>query len=105
MVGTAPPLRDHPLSSPRGTTAHPYYVSGVSFGLPRGRTVNLFAKSARTTGVTSLYSVPARIGPAVRRFGPSSLRLVAGVTVVWFFGREVGGAPFEERVPAVNRQG
>src|SRR6202045_3484318 len=104
MVGTAPPFAIccHPLV---GTTAHPCYVSGVSFGLPRSRTVNLFAKSARTTGVTSLYSVPARIGPAVRRVGPSSLRLVAGVTVLWFIGRELGAGSFEDGLRAVTWQG
>ena len=55
--------------------------------------------------MTSLYSVPARIGPAVRRFGPSSLRLVAGVTVLWFIGRELGAAPFEDGLRAVTWQG
>src|ERR1700742_4953477 len=105
MVDTAPPLRDHLLSSPCGTTAHAYYVSGVLFGLPRGRTVNLLAKAARMTGVTSLHSVPARIGPAVRRFGPSLVRLVAGVAVLWFLGRELGAAPFEDGLRAVTWQG
>jgi uncharacterized membrane protein YbhN (UPF0104 family) len=57
------------------------------------------------TGVTPLYSVSARIGPAVRRFGPSLLRLVAGVTVLWFLGREVGAAPFEDGLRAVTWQG
>src|SRR3984893_1804260 len=104
MVGTAPPFAIccHPLV---GTTAHPCYVSGVSFGLLRSRTVNLFAKSARTTGVTSLYLSPAMIGPAVSRLRPSSLRLVAGVTVLWFIGRELGAAPFEDGLRAVTWQG
>ena len=52
-----------------------------------------------------LYSVPAGIGPAVRRFGPSLLRLVAGVTVLWFLGRQVGAAPFEDGLRAVTWQG
>jgi uncharacterized membrane protein YbhN (UPF0104 family) len=57
------------------------------------------------TGVTSLFSVPAGSGPAVRRFGPSLLRLVAGVTVLWFLGRELGAAPFEDGLRAVTWQG
>jgi uncharacterized membrane protein YbhN (UPF0104 family) len=52
-----------------------------------------------------LYSVPAGIGPAVRRFGPSLLRLVAGVSVLWFLGRELGAAPFEDGLRAVTWQG
>jgi uncharacterized membrane protein YbhN (UPF0104 family) len=52
-----------------------------------------------------LHSVSARIGPAVRRFGPSLLRLVAGVTVLWFLGRELGSAPFEDGLRAVTWQG
>jgi uncharacterized membrane protein YbhN (UPF0104 family) len=55
--------------------------------------------------VTSLYSVPARISPAVRRLGPSLLRLVAGVTVLWFLGRELGAGPFEDGLRAVTWQG
>jgi hypothetical protein len=49
-----------------------------------------------------LDSVPAGIGPAVRRFGPSLLRLAAGVTVLWFLGRLVGAAPFEDGLRAVT---
>jgi uncharacterized membrane protein YbhN (UPF0104 family) len=52
-----------------------------------------------------LYPVPARIGPTVRRYGPSVLRLVAGVTVLWFLGRELGAAPFEDGLRAVTWQG
>ena len=55
--------------------------------------------------MTSLRSVPAGVGPAVRRFGPSFLRLVAGVTVLWFLGRELGAAPFEDGLRAVTWQG
>ena len=55
--------------------------------------------------MTSLYSVPARISSAVRRFGPSLLRLVAGVTVLWFLGRELGAGPFEDGLRAVTWQG
>ena len=49
-----------------------------------------------------LYSVPARIGPAVRRFGPSLLRLAAGATVLWFLWRHVGAAPFKDGLRAVT---
>jgi uncharacterized membrane protein YbhN (UPF0104 family) len=55
--------------------------------------------------VTPLYSVPAGIGPAVRRFGPLLLRLAAGVTVLWFLGRELGAAPFEDGLRAVTWPG
>jgi uncharacterized membrane protein YbhN (UPF0104 family) len=55
--------------------------------------------------VTSFHSVPARTGPAVRRFGPPLLRLVAGVTVLWFLVRELGGAPFEDGLRAVTWPG
>jgi uncharacterized membrane protein YbhN (UPF0104 family) len=54
--------------------------------------------------VAPLHSVPAGIGPAVRRFGPSLLRLAAGVTVLWFLGRLVGAAPFEDGLRAVTWQ-
>jgi uncharacterized membrane protein YbhN (UPF0104 family) len=52
--------------------------------------------------VASSHSVPARAGPAVRRFGLSSLRLAAGVTVLWFLGRQVGAAPFMDGLRAVT---
>jgi uncharacterized membrane protein YbhN (UPF0104 family) len=52
--------------------------------------------------VACLHSVPGRIGPVVRRFGPSLLRLAAGVTVLWFLGRQVGAAPFEDGLRAVT---
>ncbi len=55
--------------------------------------------------MTSLHSVPARIRPAARRFGPSLLRVGAGVAVLWFLGRELGAAPFEDGVRAVTWQG
>jgi uncharacterized membrane protein YbhN (UPF0104 family) len=51
-----------------------------------------------------LYSVPARIGQAVHRFGPSLLRLTAGVIVLWFLWRQVGAAPFEDGLRAVTWQ-
>jgi len=54
--------------------------------------------------VAGLYSVPAGIRPAVRRFGPSLLRLAAGVTVLWFLGRQVGAAPFKDGLRAVTWQ-
>ena len=52
--------------------------------------------------MAGLDSVPAGIGPAVHRFGPSVLRLAAGVIVLWFLGREVGAAPFEDGLRAVT---
>jgi uncharacterized membrane protein YbhN (UPF0104 family) len=64
--------------------------------------VELFAWSARVTGVAPLHSGPTGIGPAVRRFGPSLLRLAAGVAVLWFLGRLVGAAPFEDGLRAVT---
>src|SRR2546425_10860213 len=70
----------------------------------RSRTVELFAWSARVTGVAPLHSVPAGIGPAFRRFGPSLLRLAVGVAVLWFLGRQVGAAPFEDGLRAVTWQ-
>lgn len=54
--------------------------------------------------MADLYSVPAKIGPGVRRFGPPSLRLAAGVTVLWFLGRQVGAAPFGDGLRAVTWQ-
>jgi uncharacterized membrane protein YbhN (UPF0104 family) len=54
--------------------------------------------------VAGLGSVPDGIGPAVRRFGPSLLRLAAGVAVLWFLGRQVGAAPFEDGLRAVTWQ-
>ena len=51
-----------------------------------------------------LHAVPAGIGPAVRRFGPSLLRLAAGGAVVWFLVREMGAAPFEDGLRAVTWQ-
>ena len=52
-----------------------------------------------------MHSVPARIGPAARRFGPSLLRLAVGVSVLWFLGRELGAGPFEDGVRAITWQG
>jgi uncharacterized membrane protein YbhN (UPF0104 family) len=54
--------------------------------------------------VAGLYSVPVGLGPAVRRFGPSLLRLAAGVTVLWFLWRQVGAAPFKNGLRAVTWQ-
>jgi uncharacterized membrane protein YbhN (UPF0104 family) len=61
-----------------------------------------FVQPARITGVAFPRSVPAWIGPAVRRFGPSLLRLAAGVTVLWFLARHVGAAPFKDGLRAVT---
>jgi uncharacterized membrane protein YbhN (UPF0104 family) len=52
--------------------------------------------------VAFLHSVPAGIGPAARRLGPSLLRLAAAVTVLWFLGRQVGATPFEDGLRAVT---
>jgi len=52
--------------------------------------------------MAGLYSVPATIGPVVRRFGPMLLRLAAGVAVLWFLGWRVGAAPFEDGLRAVT---
>jgi uncharacterized membrane protein YbhN (UPF0104 family) len=54
--------------------------------------------------VTLPHSGPAGIGPAVRRFGLSLLRLAVGVTVLWFLVRQVGAAPFEDGLRAVTWQ-
>ena len=54
--------------------------------------------------MAGLYSVPARIRPAVRRFALSLLRLGAGVAVLWFLWRQVGAAPFEDGLRAVTWQ-
>jgi hypothetical protein len=51
-----------------------------------------------------LDSVPAGIGAAARRFGPSLLRPAVGVTVLWFLARQVGAAPFENGLRAVTWQ-
>jgi uncharacterized membrane protein YbhN (UPF0104 family) len=66
--------------------------------LPRS-TVELCVQPARVTGVAGFDSVPA-----VRRFGPSLLRLAAGVIVLWFLWRQVGAAPFEDGLRAVTWQ-
>ncbi len=52
--------------------------------------------------MASEHSVAVRFGRAVRRFGPLLLRLAAGVTVLWFLVRLVGGAPFEDGLRAVT---
>ena len=52
--------------------------------------------------MASEYSVPIRIGPAVRRFGLPLLRLGAAVTVLWFLWRHVGTAPFKDGLRAVT---
>ena len=54
--------------------------------------------------MTPLRSVPAGIGLAVRRFGPPLLRLAGGGAVLWFLGRQVGAAPFEDGLRAVTWQ-
>jgi uncharacterized membrane protein YbhN (UPF0104 family) len=52
--------------------------------------------------VAGLYSIPARTGPAVRRFGASALRLAVGVIAAWFLWRHVGAAPFEDGLRAIT---
>jgi uncharacterized membrane protein YbhN (UPF0104 family) len=54
--------------------------------------------------VASPHSVPAGIGPAVRRYGPSLLRLAAGVAVLWFLVQRVGAGPFRDGLRAVTWQ-
>jgi uncharacterized membrane protein YbhN (UPF0104 family) len=54
--------------------------------------------------MAGLCSAPLGIGPAVRRFGPSSLRLAAAVTVLWFLWRQLGAAPFKDGLRAVTWQ-
>ena len=49
-----------------------------------------------------MYTVAAKIGPGARRFGSPLLRLAAGVIVLWFLGRQVGAAPFENGLRAVT---
>ena len=60
----------------------------------------------RPTGACYRCGVPAlgsgRDRPGRRRFGPSLLRLAAGVAVLWFLVREVGAAPFEDGLRAVT---
>ena len=51
-----------------------------------------------------MHSVPAGIGSAVRRFGPSLLRLAAAATVLWFLVRHLGAAPFADGLRAVTWQ-
>ena len=51
-----------------------------------------------------LRSVPARIGPAVRRYGPSVLRVAVAVAVLWFLARHLGAAPFRAGLRAVTWQ-
>jgi uncharacterized membrane protein YbhN (UPF0104 family) len=53
-------------------------------------------------GVTSVHSGPVGLGPAVRRFGLSFLRVAAAVTVLWFLWRHVGAAPFKAGLRAVT---
>jgi len=52
--------------------------------------------------VADLYSVRARIGPGLRRFGPPSLRIAAGVIVLGFLARQLGAAPFGAGLRAVT---
>ena len=54
--------------------------------------------------MAGLRSVPHGIGPAVRRFAPSLLRLAAGIVVLWFLWRQVGAAPFKDGLRAVTWQ-
>ena len=54
--------------------------------------------------MAGLYSVPAGVGHAVRRFGPLLLRVATGLTVLWFLWRQVGAAPFEDGLRAVTWQ-
>jgi uncharacterized membrane protein YbhN (UPF0104 family) len=51
-----------------------------------------------------LHSVPARVDPAVRRFGPALLRMGGGVIVLWFLVRQLGSGPFRDGLQAVTWQ-
>jgi uncharacterized membrane protein YbhN (UPF0104 family) len=51
-----------------------------------------------------VHSFSVGIGPAVRRFGLSLLRLAAGVAVLWFLWRQLGAAPFKDGLRAVTWQ-
>ena len=109
--------RDEPRPRLAGDTTHaslgspgcwprapPATLTGTKSPGSCSRTVELCARPARVTGVAGLCSVPAGIGPAVRRFGPSLLRLAAGVTVLWFLWRQLGAAPFKDGLRAVTWQ-
>ena len=52
--------------------------------------------------MAGLDSVPAGVGPAIRRFSPPLLRVAAGGCVLWFLWRQVGAAPFENGLRAVT---
>jgi uncharacterized membrane protein YbhN (UPF0104 family) len=54
--------------------------------------------------VAQAYSVPVRIGPAIRRLGLPLLRLAAAVTVLAFLWLHVGAAPFKDGLRAVSWQ-
>lgn len=56
------------------------------------------------SGVADSYSVPARVHPRIRRFGPALLRLAAGVIVLWLPWRLVGATPFWDGLRAVTWQ-
>ena len=51
-----------------------------------------------------MHPVPVGIGPAVRRYGPSLLRLAAGGAVLWFLVQRVGAGPFKDGLRAVTWQ-
>ena len=53
-------------------------------------------------GVTSVHSATVGLGRFFCRFGPWMLRVVAGITVLWFLVRLVGAAPFEAGLRAVT---
>src|SRR6202042_735467 len=69
--------------------------------------VGPWARSPNRRGERGLRAVTSSsrgAGPPVRRFGPSLLRLAAGVTVLWFIGQHVGAAPFKDGLRAVTWQ-
>jgi uncharacterized membrane protein YbhN (UPF0104 family) len=51
-----------------------------------------------------VHSLPAGIGPALRRLGMPLLRLATAVTVLWFLWLHVGAAPFVAGLRAVTWQ-
>jgi uncharacterized membrane protein YbhN (UPF0104 family) len=66
------------------------------------RRLNRVSNGPVSTHVASVHSGAVGFGRAVRRFGPLLVRLAAGVTVLWFLVRLVGGAPFKDGLRAVT---
>lgn len=54
------------------------------------------------TGVAPFHVVTIRIGAALRRIGPVSLRLAGAVAVLVLLGQRIGAAPFQNGLHAVT---